>query len=286
MVRRLGTAALVWLLSGCGGGEQRSDDVPPPVAVTDTVRPAPVPAPPLWGYIEKGDLAAIRARGRLRATGQFRPEDHHLPRVVATYPRERELVRALAADLGVELVVVRAATEADVVRYLHDGKGDIALGKRTVDNEQPPDTGRPETPERANAFGVVVGATTKIHFRDGAEATALTAGLEYVRTLARAGRRLSIGAVGEFVFFERLEFVLVEEVYYRATPAWIVLAGVGVDFGAEIEGGARLAHLLLRAGLSYELGIPHGFVMTPRIVVDLLRSEQAVTYALGIDRRF
>ena len=111
------------LVAGCG-------EPPVPQEVEE--------APPPWGYTETGDLAEIRAHGRLRVSAQRRPDAGYLPRTASARPRLRELAEELASELDLELQIVWVDSEVDALAYVVDGRADITLGRPTRGRTEAP----------------------------------------------------------------------------------------------------------------------------------------------------
>jgi membrane-bound lytic murein transglycosylase F len=93
-----------------------------------TTPEAPPPAPTGAG----GDLEAIRARGELRILVSEHARIEHLPRRGDPHDHEVHAARAFAAHLGLEAVVVQVPDHGDVVPWLLEGRGDLAVDSLTV----------------------------------------------------------------------------------------------------------------------------------------------------------
>jgi len=80
-------------------------------------------------------LAAIRERGRLRVLTRSSATTYFIDRgeIVGF---EYELARAFADELGVEVELVVPPTRAHLVRWLHEGKGDLIAAGLTASEER------------------------------------------------------------------------------------------------------------------------------------------------------
>ena len=94
---------------------------------------APPPAPPEpVAYLETGDLDAIRSHGQLRILVSEHGQIEHLPRQGDPHDHEVEVARNLAIHLGLEPVILSVPEHSDVLPWLLEGKGDLAVDSLTI----------------------------------------------------------------------------------------------------------------------------------------------------------
>ena len=91
------------------------------------------PSPGSEDYIEKGDLDALRRRGRIRFVKWREPERGFLPRNGLIENPEENLAREFAEHLGLEVVTVPGSSRREAVDLLLEGRADVSLGRRTED---------------------------------------------------------------------------------------------------------------------------------------------------------
>jgi membrane-bound lytic murein transglycosylase F len=92
---------------------------------------SPPPPPPRPIFVDKGDLDAIKARGRLRILVYGHGEDV-LPRAGASMDSgERRAVR-IAEQLGLEPELIAVERFSDLLPMLLDGKGDLVAARMSV----------------------------------------------------------------------------------------------------------------------------------------------------------
>ncbi len=82
-------------------------------------------------YLERGDLPEIRRRGQLRIL--LPPQQARmLPRRGDLLDLDLVLARELAAELGLEPVLVTVEDRSELLRALLDGRGDLAMARLTA----------------------------------------------------------------------------------------------------------------------------------------------------------
>lgn len=107
----------------------------------ETATQVRAPSTPAPRYLETGDLAALRKRGRLRVL-VFGGGESFLPRQGTPESYERTLVEQFAASLtldgegrevpGLDVEFIRAPAWDDLFRMLREGEGDLIAARVTV----------------------------------------------------------------------------------------------------------------------------------------------------------
>src|SRR5687768_15085500 len=91
-------------LAGCKGKDRPVvEQTPTPVAVVQTPTPEPTP---VWLWEEKGDLAELKTRGKVRVLMPRQFEGDWLPRKGFPLDFERDAAAAFAKENGVEIAWV------------------------------------------------------------------------------------------------------------------------------------------------------------------------------------
>jgi len=88
------------------------------------------------GYIETGDLPALRAQGQLRILVPRRGEAEVLPRHGHPFDHERRLAAEMAGSIGLEPVFVWVERHDDLIPALIEGRGDLVAANFTVTPER------------------------------------------------------------------------------------------------------------------------------------------------------
>ena len=89
----------------------------------------PAPAPELPKYT--GDLPVLQSHGKLRVIVPPEPLAH-MPKHAEPVTIDYDLARDLAAELNLELMLVKAENHAQMVQKLLEGEGDIVAASLTV----------------------------------------------------------------------------------------------------------------------------------------------------------
>ena len=89
----------------------------------------PAPAPPQPKYI--GDLPVLQSHGKLRVIVPPEPLAH-MPKRAEPVTIDYDLARDLAAELNLELMLVKAENHAQMVQKLLEGEGDIVAASLTI----------------------------------------------------------------------------------------------------------------------------------------------------------
>ncbi len=234
-------ATLGALLAGCGG-----DGTPAPA------KPGP-PDDPAPAYVERGDLDALKQRGRLRILLPQR-EVAMLDRRGSSLDGEIELARQLSSRLGLSPELLFVRDRAELIEQLVAGHGDLVIARLTV------------TPERAKR----VDFTTPVdHVR---EMLVLPAGAPAPKELGElAGLRIAVRETSSYyATLARLretvpieietvpETTATEELIYRVARGELAATVADED--------------LLEAVLSYQDGIQAALPLSePRPVAWALR---------------
>lgn len=103
------------------------------------------------GYVETGDLPALRDRGQLRILVQ-QTADGYLPRDGYPLDMERRMAEAFAREQGLEPVLVAVADYGELIPALLDGRGDVIAANMTAT----------ESRREAVRFTVGVGTTREL----------------------------------------------------------------------------------------------------------------------------
>ncbi len=114
LLRLLPALLLPLLLCACDGGGESSDPPPAQARHVDDAR----------GYVEKGDLPALRERGRLRIL-TTRERETWLPRRGHQPDLELDLLRDFAREQGLTPELVFVDAFADLIPALLAGRGDV-----------------------------------------------------------------------------------------------------------------------------------------------------------------
>lgn len=83
------------------------------------------------GYVETGDLPAIRDRGQLRILVQ-QTADNYLPRDGYPLDMERRMAETFAREQGLEPVIVAVERYGDLIPALLEGRGDVIAANMTA----------------------------------------------------------------------------------------------------------------------------------------------------------
>ncbi len=92
---------------------------------------SPPPPPPRPIFVDKGDLAAIKARGRIRILVYGQGEDV-LPRAGASMGSGERRALRLAEQLGLEADLIAVDRFGDLIPMLLEGKGDLIAARMSV----------------------------------------------------------------------------------------------------------------------------------------------------------
>lgn len=84
------------------------------------------------GYVETGDLPALKERGRIRILVPERPKTARLPRAGNPIGLDRDLAIEFAESQGLQPVVVQIAQRDRLIPALLDGEGDLVAAELTV----------------------------------------------------------------------------------------------------------------------------------------------------------
>jgi membrane-bound lytic murein transglycosylase F len=133
---RLGPARPPWywlliagilVLGGCSPGEDQAAPSKPQ---------AKAPAPELQArknYVEKGDLEALKKRGKLRIlTQRFETEGKSLPRQASPLRAEQAMAQVFAEEQGLKPVSVFVDGVDELIPALIEGRGDVIATNLTI----------------------------------------------------------------------------------------------------------------------------------------------------------
>ncbi|WP_286807217.1 MULTISPECIES: transporter substrate-binding domain-containing protein [unclassified Marinimicrobium] len=129
-----GLSLMCLSIAGCSQDGSESDNSPAGEKVPDTPD----------GYVETGDLDALKSRGQFRIL-VHRAADEYLPRAGYPLDVEREMAKRFAREQGLEPVVISVPEYGDLLAQLLAGRGDMVAANLTV------------TPERAEQVGFTLG---------------------------------------------------------------------------------------------------------------------------------
>jgi len=93
-------------------------------------------APAGQGYVEKGDLPQLKARGTLRILSPHQALVAHLPRKGFPLTLERELVETFAKSVGLRPVWSTVERHDQLIPFLLEGKGDLIAANFTVTSDR------------------------------------------------------------------------------------------------------------------------------------------------------
>jgi len=113
-------AIAAFALAGCGEGAPTATPSQQPKGTGDSA------------YIETGDLAQVRRRGKLRLLIPQRLQGDNLPRSGYPFAQSRELAEAFAKEMGLTPSIVYVDSRDDLIPRLLEGKGDVIVANLTA----------------------------------------------------------------------------------------------------------------------------------------------------------
>jgi hypothetical protein len=143
-------------------------------------------------------------------------------------------------------------------------------------------------------LGLTLAATT--HLEEGG-GTHFTLGAEYEYRLSQL---IGIGLIGELIFAEHTEYLFVLPLYVHATESLWFRAGPGFEVTRHSEEKphcsckedqdpehytSNKAKFLMRIGVGYNIDVG-GFIITPTVDIDFLRTQTSLVWGIVIGRGF
>ena len=201
---------------------------------------------PSWLYVERGDLSALRARGKLRILTLGAGDEACRPRTQAEF--EQAMLRDLGRRLDLEPTYVCVERPADLVAHLLAGKGDVVAGHLPVS---------PEHKERV-AFTLPL-----LHSREYLITRAGDAPVDDLRELA--GARVAVSRLS------------------HSMAQWEWLIGNRAHLGLRLVRGHLPVELISTALLE---GVLDGAVLDQHRADSVLQKHPELRIAMNVGRRY